>query len=486
MIQMDLISTGKITSTPLTQKDGIRATILHSIITAQPSVHRRPLSIVAILSSKWSQMISTTKGTGEIQMSTGLQKRASLFMMPTIHIMATVMDIGDTMATMSGDHIGATIAAWNILQRIMSKNMVSITNSVTLILTMMTTTSAMNTIMAMTHGTESTTLNTMNIHTNSCTMDTHLNFSKVIIILISQVVHITMDIALTTEWDHLVVMDIHITWNHHGMRVNTTGKVTMIGKVIMNGMNHITQMTHGLRKLAKEMHLKSSLKSQAKLLRRRKRSKSQRKKSQLLVHHLLLQRLKQLLHHLHPSLSQRKKHQRRLNHLRRKRNQRKWRDNKRPTTSGLRHTTIQYTMATQMIHIAILLVIICTNPTTVDMENGMNPIMESGMSHTTENGMSPITENGMSPITESGMNPTTKSGMNPITESLIMVSGTNLNTTVSTKVITTMLLMATITHTPIIRGDTTMTTITMPMTITNHQLSTTRNFMSHSIISLTE
>ena len=262
MIQMDLISTGKITSTPLTQRDGIRATILHSIITAQPSVHRRPLSIVAILSSKWSQMISTTKGTGEIQMFTGLQKRASLFMMSTIHIMVTVMDIGDTTATMSGDHIGATIAAWNTLQRIMMKNMknmVSITNSVTLILTMMTTTSAMATIMAMTHGTESTTLNTMNIHTNSCTMDTHLNFSKVIIILISQVVHITTDTALTTEWDHLVAMDIHITWNHHGMRVNTTGKVTMIGKVITNGMNHITQMTHGLRKLAKEMHLKSSL-----------------------------------------------------------------------------------------------------------------------------------------------------------------------------------------------------------------------------------
>ena len=333
---MDSISTGKTTLIPLTQHAGIRVTIQPSITIAQPSALHKLSSIVAILSSKWSQMINTTK-IGDIQMFTGLQKRVSLCMILIIQVdTMNIMDIiGDTVIT-SGDHTdhtahtdhhttGVTIVAWNILMRSTTRTMRNMKNIMKenlaiLTLTMMITTTAM------THGTENVILNIMSTHTNSCTTVTHQNISTM------RVDHTTTDTALTMDMDHLEVMDIPITWNHHGMSMENTAGMDMM--LTMSGIIHITQTTLGLRRLAVKLHptkmhlitmklimryftmvnLTILTMRQKSLLRKKKRRKSQRNRSHLhLQQHL----------HLNLSQSQRKKHQRRLNLLRRIRNLRK-------------------------------------------------------------------------------------------------------------------------------------------------------------------
>ena len=140
-------------------------------------------------------------------------------------------------------------------------------------------------------------------------------------------------------------------------------------------------------------------------------------------------------------------------------------------------STIQWT------HIAIQLVIISTNPNITEdiTENGMSHIMRNGTSHIMRNGMSHTTETGMSPITVGGANHITVGGTSHIT-----VSGMNHPTMVNTKTITKVITITS--HTPIILGNTTMTTAMahmMPTITMNHQRSSTNRSMRH-ITSLTE
>ena len=278
-------------------------------------------------------MINTTK-IGDIKMSTGLQKRASLCMILIIQIdTMNIMDmIGDTVIT-SGDHTvdmdlhttGVTIVAWNILKRSTVKTMGNTTNIMKENMAMHTLT-MMITTSVMTAGIEIMILNIVSIHTNLCTTVTHQSISTM------RVDHTTTDTALTMDMDHLEVMDIPIIWNHHGMSMENTAGMAMMPT--MSGIIHITQTTHGLRRLAvkfhpTKMHLTTTklimryftmvnltipTMRQKSLLTKKKRGKSQRNRS-----HLHLQQ------HLHQNLSQspRKKHQRRLNLLRRIRNLRK-------------------------------------------------------------------------------------------------------------------------------------------------------------------
>ena len=379
--------------------------------------------MVAILFSKWSQMISTMRISGiiTVAMSTGLQKRVSLFM--TLIIQTMAMDIGDMIvigdsAIMNGDHTD-TILAWSTSKRIMTPLMKKSTkkNLAMPMLIMMTI------IMDLTHGIKNMILS-MNTPMSSCTTVTLQNISKVSTIPTLKVVHTITATAHIMAWDQLEVMGTLITWNPHGMNQEWTGKVTMISMLL------ITQMTLTLSKHANHLNLKVRLKSQNKLLRRKKRRRSQRKRNQLLLQPQL------------QSLNQRKRHQRRLSLLRNRRREERRRKKKTiygPTDTSTTPSTIILHILT---HITIQLVITWI----MDM-NGVVNITVNGMNQN-------IMEIGTNPrIMEIGTNLSTMAnGMNPTMENMkhLMIT----------------IILGNIT--------TTRAAIAMPTTIMNHLSSTSR------------